>query len=338
MCVKSYQHFTKCDHVLATLTTCSTYRKQQDLAKGFFGCIFGQSDKKNCGKVTPQHTHNDDYCQTCSVRKDRLRTQGVSQGALGVHRQGFQELFHEEQKEAARGSLRKSEKHRRRGKEVKHDIIHVESSVFLNNLYHHPETLARKDAYAREAAPAPPASSHCQAESYPRERVEGSSRNAENGRERMPTYGSGQSLATSAQPAPTYQYSGRFRNHGLNLPPAIGLPPSQQVNRPTAPKLRHKTGHVYNSTKSRNQPSVAPYQDTAQIEAALRSRKEARVAVREPIPPKIQLGEGPSRWETKKALTDDDSDDSFACETSRVISNQMRNQPRSKHTRRSTRK
>ncbi|KAI0904807.1 hypothetical protein F4823DRAFT_172318 [Ustulina deusta] len=328
MCVNSYQHFAKCDHVCATLTTCPTYHKQQDAAKGIFGSLFRRSlrKKKNCGKVVPHYLENEAYCQACSVKKERLRAQGVGQGALKVRRQGFQEIFQEERKEAARNALHRSEKRRRRGsKQSNHDVIHVESSIWINDLYHHPETLARKEAYAREAAPAPPVSRHQTtnhprgAESRPRgpsthERRGGKkARETESRGEWMPAYGSVQPMIRPAQPAPAYRYSGRFSNRTPSLPPAVGLPPRPQHSdqsfaaRAEAagyPDLRRKPGRVHDVAGNHNRQQV--YLDRTGTEAAVetrRRRQQQQQQQQQPRPPpRNHVGhwrvEDPSQWET----------------------------------------
>ncbi|KAI1423043.1 hypothetical protein F5Y12DRAFT_558688 [Xylaria sp. FL1777] len=277
MCVSSYQHFTKCDHVSKTLTPCPTYHKQQESAKGFFGSLFRRSlrKKKNCGKVIPHHIQSETYCQACSVKKERFRAQDVGHGALKVRRQGFQEIFQEERKEAARNALRKSEKRRHGSKQSKHEIIHVESSVWIDDFYHHPDTLARREAYAREAAAAPPISRHrTTRDNHPRageaaprvsakeRQRRGKTTETEGRGEWMPAYGSSPPIVRPVPPAPTQAYSGRFSNNSPGLPPAVGLPPRpQHSNQSFAakpddrsyPELRHKPGRVHNVAQSQSQ-------------------------------------------------------------------------------------
>jgi len=436
MCVQTYLHFSKCDHVSTTLTTCPTFHREQASSKGFLGGLFRRSsssnknNKTNCGKVVPHHLTNETYCQACSIKKGHLRAHGVGQGALRVRRQETDESFREERKRAAKASLEKSEKRQhldRGGKQQKsnHEVLHVESSVWLHDLYHHPETLARKEAYARQAAAAPPVSSrppksnstsnHSGSSSTTTTRTMGSSsshrtqetdsRRKESSRSRRieegghdrtrtrraprdspqwtPSYGSSQPMRRPVQPTPTYQsqYSGRFANdhNARGLPPAVGLlplpplppnahpkpnsyrqqststthphqPPSKPE--PKYPELRHKTGRVYNSNKSRNPPTKPAYQeylDAMDTQAAmdrLREVKERKAREQQaqryspllPPPPArmtTMMRDDPkphhqhqhqhhSGWIINRAKkvgwSDADSDDSFACRDARAIS------------------
>ncbi|KAI0542870.1 hypothetical protein GGR58DRAFT_509738 [Xylaria digitata] len=357
MCINSYHYFTKCDHIDTVLTKCPTFHKQQASANGLFGCLFrrGVKKMKHCGKVVPNHLQSQTYCQACTVKRERFRAREVGQGALKVHRQGFQEVFQGERKEAARTALHKLKKHRHRSKESNHDIIHVESSVWLANLYDHPETLAKKEAYAREAALAPTVAPPRQArnhrqvvETSPRgstgKRHRGEMRKPESRGEWMLAYGHPQPTIRLAQPASTYQYSGRFANNSSGIPPAVGAPPRPQQNNQSfaaraqatgRPELRHKSGRVHNSEVNhyRYQQPVIPSQDSAMAEAALQERlvQQHREPAREHVG---HWRRDPSRWETRKAAisnfiektkeraswSDEDSDLSFMCKTSKEIS------------------
>lgn len=219
MCLNSYTHFAKCDHINTALVTCPTYHKQQASAKGFFGSLFRRNirTRKNCGRVIPSELRFDAYCDSCSVKKQHLRGDEVGQGALEVRKQDFQEIFQEERKEAARNALHKVEKerhHLRSKKTSNHDVIHVKSSVWLNDLYYHPETLARKEAYAREAVRAPPVSQHQPmwdrkpADTRPKtstatiqERHGGKQREVKTKGEWMPAYGTEKPLRRPLPPA-----------------------------------------------------------------------------------------------------------------------------------------
>ncbi|KAI0966969.1 hypothetical protein F4678DRAFT_264115 [Xylaria arbuscula] len=374
MCVNSYQHFTKCDHVSKTLTTCPTYHKQQAAAKGFFGSLFRRSlkKKKDCGKVVPHHLRVESYCQACSVKKGRLRAVEVGQGALKVRRQGFQELFQEERKEAARNALQRSENRRHRTKQSNHEVIHVQSSVWLNDLYHHPETLARREAYAREAALAPPVSRHRARDNAPRavekkqtqERRRVKNRDVEGRSEYMPTYGGSQPMIRPVPPAPTHKYAGRFANNSPGLPPAVGLPPRPRYSDSSFearakdakgyPELRRKPARI-------DKPSTNPHHWSGSTYSIYRTRAPTAAELQEmirqeqqhPKPSVVHVEhrrrEVPSRRESKKSalssfiekakertsLGDDDSDVSFVCQTSRAISDQ---QPRPTGERRRHRK
>ncbi|KAI1304753.1 hypothetical protein F5Y03DRAFT_167005 [Xylaria venustula] len=377
MCVNSYQHFTKCDHVSKTLTTCPTYHKQQATAKGFFGSLFRRNLKKmkNCGKVVPHHLQVESYCQACSVKKGRLRAVEVGQGALKVHRQGFQEIFQAERKEAARNALQRSEKRRHRTKQSNHEVLHVQSSVWLDDLYHHPETLARREAYAREAALAPPISRHRARDNAPRA-VEPRQRgpkqerhrvkNSEAGRgEYMPTYGGSQPIIRPVQPAPTHKYTGRFANNSPGLPPAVGLPPRPRYSDSSIearaeeasgyPELKRKPARIDKpSSKNPHHWPGSPY-SIYHTRAPTAAELQEMILQEEqhPKPSKTHVEhrrkEVPSRRGSKKSalssfiekarertsLGDDDSDVSFVCQTSRAISDQ---QPRHKGERRRHRK
>ncbi|KAI1186009.1 hypothetical protein F5B17DRAFT_377946 [Nemania serpens] len=352
MCIKSYQHFAKCDHVFTTLTTCPTYRKQQKSAEGLLGRLFqpGARKKKNCGRVFPHHLRNETYCQDCSIETGRFTAEGLGQGALRVRKQGFQEAHPKDRKEAARASLQNSRKSQPRAKDSNHNVIHVENSVWLDSLYNNPETLAKKEAYARAAAPAPPVSSHSRHPSGTRQHHGEYTR--EIGEERMPSYGGSQPTIRPAQPAQTYSYPVRIASNSSSLPPAVGPPPGPQTK---GPKLRHMTGQVYNSSKIRNQRLTPPYQaylDGMATEAAIRARhRPCSEPPQGPVVHKSCWEEEPSRWEAKKATlsswiernrerraTGDGSDVSFVCATSKAISNQAKDQSRSKRVTRGDRK
>ncbi|KAI1115211.1 hypothetical protein F5Y14DRAFT_139399 [Nemania sp. NC0429] len=291
MCIKSYQHYTKCDHVSTTFTNCPTFRKQQKSAEGLLGRLFHRGPKKkNCGKVFPHHLKNETYCQSCMIKKGRLTAQQVGQGALRV-KQGFRDVFQEERREAARASLRNSGKSRLRSKGSNHDVIHAENSVWLGDLYYHPETLAKNEAYARAAAPAPPVSSHSR---HPEKDSRAGTR--------------------QSRPAPPIPIPTRVSSKPLNLPPAVGSPPRQDTHSRTQPTqrphLRHKTGQVYNSAKM-----YQVYLDGMATETAKRAMQRLSSApTREPIgrkssweeepksePKSYWEEEEPDGWDAKKA-------------------------------------
>ncbi|KAH8162427.1 hypothetical protein CIB48_g5827 [Xylaria polymorpha] len=323
MCIKTYLHFTKCDHVVTTLTSCPTHHKQQQSTKGLFGCIFGRNlrNKKNCGKVIPHHHQAQTYCQACLVQKDHFTAQGVGHGALKVRKQGFQEIFHEENKEAARIALQKAEKRRRHGEKSNHNIIHTQTSVWLTDLYHHPETLARKEAYAREAARAPPVSSHHRTESRSRAarpssgkrtqgRHAGERRQTESSREWMPAYGYSQPMIRPTRPAPTYPYSSRSVNRAPSLPPAGGhFPYIPQDNRSFVaraeaaglPDLRRKTGNTHNTTRSRDEQPAPLRQANGKPEAAQAKKHPSTPREIVHYGPRPYWERNPSRWEARKA-------------------------------------
>ncbi|KAJ3579195.1 hypothetical protein NPX13_g1374 [Xylaria arbuscula] len=228
---------------------------------------------KNCGRVIPSELRIDAFCDSCSVKKQRLRGEEVGKGALRVRKQGFQEIFQEERKEAARNALHKFEKerhHPRNTKTSNHDIIHVESSVWLSDLYYHPETLARKEAYARQAARAPPVSQTRQVRNRkpaddvppkPPPPVASSMKIQERHREKkkeeeahsrrgeyMPSYGTEKPLRRPLPPAAAHERPAT-KNDGRrtppSLPPAVGpssrSPPSSRPEpRPHHPQPQRK--------------------------------------------------------------------------------------------------
>ncbi|GAP90505.1 hypothetical protein SAMD00023353_4500830 [Rosellinia necatrix] len=355
MCVKTYQHFTKCGHVTTTRSSCPTYHQmQQDSPMGLVGRLFRRSVKKtDCGKVVPHHLRNQAYCQACSVKKGNLRADDVGQGALRVRKQGYPEVFLEERKETARAALQTLNSHRRHGQESRHNIIHVETSVWLSDLYYHPETLAKKDAYAREAAAAPPVSSHDKLRSHPRapgpsfkERIQESQKvktgRSDDGQEWMPTYGDARPIAKPVRPAPVYQDFSRFPNNTSNLPPAVGPPPGPRHDRSFAarsqtagrPELRHKTGHISHSIRD---PSTQPVTsrpsrvtNTFQVEhapGATRRDSTNHKPFREKEPRKTNwLG----KTREKAVLRPVGSDISFVCLTSQLISGPTSDRPQPK--------
>ncbi|KAI0548598.1 hypothetical protein F4679DRAFT_585392 [Xylaria curta] len=326
MCIKSYIHFTKCDHVQTSLTPCPTYNKEQESAKGLLGCVFGRNIKKNknCGKVVPHHLQSRTYCQACTIRHKQFSAQDVGNGALKV-RQHFREISHGEDKEAARLALQKAERRRRHEGRSNHDVIYTETSVWLNDLYHHPETLARKESYARQAARAPPVSSRHQIESRPRV-VEPSPRT----RLQKP-----QPTIKPAQPAPAHPWADY-------LPEPVGHSPhmprdyqsfAAKARAAEFPDSGHKASH--DTTRGRNSHTVSPRQANMNGEV----EPEDFQAEKQPRTPRSYWERDTSRWETRTASisswiekhtterdskpVDDDSDVSFVCQTSRAISNQQ---------------
>ncbi|KAI1435010.1 hypothetical protein GGR50DRAFT_350540 [Xylaria sp. CBS 124048] len=334
MCVRSHQQFSKCDHVATTSTRCPTFYQEQQRANGFLGCIFGRGakGKKDCGRVVPHYLHNDGYCQACSVKRDQLHAQSVGQGALKIRRRDAVE----ERKHAARKALHKSERdggHHRR-KSSNHDVVHVETSVWLSDLYQNPETLAKKEPYAREAAAAPPVSSQPRKEGHHRSKKHSSK---DQGRERrdkgetkkstkqpsqpsqdqsewMPSYGGEPPLKRPAKPAATYQSSNRLlTKRPTNRPPAIGVPPhsppydrargskrserSERSDTSRNAQSGQKPNHVHESSDNPSTATCRIYLDT---KAEAKPPTEPRQYI-EPWGPKPYWTVEPSRWEKDKA-------------------------------------
>ncbi|KAI0858411.1 hypothetical protein F4860DRAFT_317969 [Xylaria cubensis] len=325
MCIKSYIHFTKCDHVHTSITPCPTYHKEQESAKGILGCLFGRNTRKrnNCGKIVPHHLQSGTYCQACTVRNEHFSAQGVGNGALKVRQHGFREISHERNKEAARLALQKAERRRHEGRS-NHEVIHTETSVWLSDLYHHPETLARKESYARQAARAPPVSSHRRTESRPRV-VEPSPKT--------------RLQKSQPKPAPKQRHPNPWADY---LPEPVGhsprMPRDYQSSAARAqaaefPDPQRKASH--NTARGRNtvSPRQAYMNEEVEPEDGFQEEQQPRT-------PRPYWERDTSRWETKKASisswiekhktgernsrpVDDDSDVSFVCETSRAISNQQ---------------
>ncbi|CAJ2513340.1 Uu.00g014590.m01.CDS01 [Anthostomella pinea] len=251
-------HYLQCGHVETKLTPCPSYRKQKSSARGFWGSLFkgNTKSKKHCGKLIPHPLEQDGYCQDCAIRwNEGLQTQYVGEGAFRVHKTAMEDSFRDERKHAAKKSLKKSERQHRDGHKGRHhhEVINAKPSVWLPELYHHPETLARREEYARAPAAAPPVSSR----SHKSSRQHHSSRTheprtvyRESKRERnlkrnydyvshesapgtlsvsagrTPAFGGSQPLMRPAEPAPTHLYAGRFgAANAAALPPAYGLPP-----------------------------------------------------------------------------------------------------------------
>ncbi|KAI1459404.1 hypothetical protein F4805DRAFT_473334 [Annulohypoxylon moriforme] len=169
MCHYWNQEFTECNHVSRKLINCPTYYKQQNAAKGFFGRLFHGNVKgrKHCGRVIPHHSEPRPFCAECTVRVDQLRAKYVGEGAIKVFRpdlgndfrRPFKE-YREKRRKAAEASPERSERHvehsKHQYKNIKTDTTH---SIWVPELYHHPEMLARKETHGRTTETALPTSS-----------------------------------------------------------------------------------------------------------------------------------------------------------------------------------
>ncbi|KAI1336422.1 hypothetical protein F5Y15DRAFT_206571 [Xylariaceae sp. FL0016] len=285
MCVRTFESFLQCNHVATKLTSCPSYHKQQESAKGFLGSIFKRDVKKmkHCGKLVPHPFETNTYCHKCTVKNERYQARRVGEGAYRVHRPVVEESFRDERQHAAKESLRKSERSRRGKKRHHHEVVSAKPSVWLPDLYDHPETLARKEAYARAAAPAPPVSSRppkssSRTHESPHSSHSKDTRSTKQAREarlnksyshgrhmaapgvlsgspdRTPAFGTSQPLTRPAEPKPAYQYSGRFANNSAGPPPACGLPPA-----PPRPIQRGANNHARTRPELRSQETCPRY-------------------------------------------------------------------------------
>ncbi|KAI1214048.1 uncharacterized protein F4807DRAFT_112316 [Annulohypoxylon truncatum] len=159
MCHDWSQEYTECFHVSRKLINCPTYYKQQSSAKGFFGRLLYSTvkNRKDCGRVIPHHSDPRPFCPECTVRVDQLRAKYVGEGALKVFRPNMENDFRrpfkehrEKRKQAAEISPQRPERH---VEHCKHTPKNV--AVWVPELYHHPEMLARKKTCRTTEAAAP---------------------------------------------------------------------------------------------------------------------------------------------------------------------------------------
>ncbi|KAI0012900.1 hypothetical protein F4779DRAFT_505810 [Xylariaceae sp. FL0662B] len=288
MCIKHHQEYTECRHVHTKLINCPTYHKQRVSVNGLFSCLFNNNEvknRKNCGRIVPHYSDPRPFCQACIIRNERLGVRHIGDGALRVQRPVVEENFgrrrdenRKECKAPARELREKPERRHRGHKRRNSETINSKPSVWIPELYHHPEAMARREAYCRGASEAPPVCpsrphkpSTCQYSSDTSKRStdktrEGHSRGAyecsSDGVGRNPMFGSSRSLNRPVEPAPTYRYRGRFARDKSELPP---LPPHalrrgdniQPIPASEHPRLRHKIGRVYNISVPRpNFPEI----------------------------------------------------------------------------------
>ncbi|KAI0882707.1 uncharacterized protein GGS22DRAFT_195500 [Annulohypoxylon maeteangense] len=157
MCHDWSQEYTECNHTSRKLINCPTYYKQQSSAKGFLGrLLYGNvKNKKHCGHLIPHHSDPRPFCAECSIRVDQLRAKYVGEGAIKVFRPDLDNDFRrpfkkyrEKRRQAAESpELEACVEHgKHKCRNVTMDTIH---SVWVPELYHHPEMLAKKKTYSR---------------------------------------------------------------------------------------------------------------------------------------------------------------------------------------------
>lgn len=377
MCVESYQHFTKCDHVVTTLTACPTYQKEQESVKTFLaGNLFRRHSgcNKNCGTVIPHHIKSEAYCQACLMNEYHSKMQVVSQGAAKVRTEQPQELSREERKEAARASLRRS--YDQKGQHRSHHtVLGVESSVWLSGPDHQPETLAKKEVCTREANATPQISSCDQTRGHSREidtnprasLQDRRSDDARGGSGRIPTHGNSRPTTRPVRPPPEHQYTNRYGIHFPPLPPAVGRPLRLRQDRPAVangirtsgyPELRHRPERIENPTRSvRAQPTrhrQSPINGMApEVVVRTDPRPEAsRAAYPDPAGRRLyrevqttNRGAGKTalsgwidRTKKKPMISGASSDESFVCIDSMALTEQASDRPRAQKTSRTRRR
>ncbi|KAL7628159.1 hypothetical protein AAE478_002357 [Parahypoxylon ruwenzoriense] len=313
MCFEFHQEFSECCHVSTELTKCPTYHKQQGSARGFFGALFRGNikNRKDCGRVVRHYAELKPFCQKCTIKNERLRTKHVGDGALKVYRpiveedfrRPFQE-YREKRRQAARRSQERSERHAGHSKEKRNYVVaDTVPKVWIPELYHHPQTLARKETYGRAAEAAPPvcpsrpqksssrqhsSHKHSRGEKETQAHKKSSKRSHEYSRQgffdRTPAFGNSQPLTRPAEPAPTHQHRHR-RKFADNEPP---IPPIHESRRPPPPQpstTRHgRTAWLQQRAdiplreppSSASQPFRAPEMATEKVQPTLR-RKLGRV-------------------------------------------------------------
>ncbi|KAI2466397.1 hypothetical protein F4781DRAFT_355040 [Annulohypoxylon bovei var. microspora] len=268
MCHDWSQEYTECRHASRKLINCPTHYKQQSSAKGFLGCIFRNNikSKKHCGRVIPHYAESRPFCPDCTVRIDQLRAKHVGEGALKVYRpdldndyrRPFKE-YRERRRQVAGAPPRRPERHVGRDRE-RHDHVATNTThgVWVPELYHHPEMLARRETRGRAAEAAMPTSSsrpnkqsaakYC---SHKPEKGGNKSKvNEHNSKKshkrscRVPTNETStrnrsQLLQGPARRAPTHHYQRRKEvvGSGSTVPPAPEPPP-----KPPRPQIRRGTG------------------------------------------------------------------------------------------------
>ncbi|KAI1079426.1 hypothetical protein F5B20DRAFT_543483 [Whalleya microplaca] len=250
MCIKYYQDYTECRHISTKLINCPTYYKQRDSANGFFSRLFNRkASNKNCGRVVPHHLIPRPFCQACTIKNECLRVKHIGDGALRIQRPVVEENFGRQHdrygksyKYSAKESLAKPERYVSHGQQKRnHVAISSKPGVWIPELYHHPETMARREPYCRDASKAPPVcpprpqrpSTH-QSLSRSSEKGtgkvrEGHSNNSHeykcNAIPRGPMFGSSQPLSKPIEPPPSYRCRGRSAHDSSASPPTHERPP-----------------------------------------------------------------------------------------------------------------
>ncbi|KAI1104159.1 hypothetical protein F4804DRAFT_204311 [Jackrogersella minutella] len=265
MCHDWSQEYTECHHVSRNIIHCPTYHKQQGSAKGFFGRLFHGSvkNKKHCGRLIPHYAESKPFCPECIVRIDQLRARHVGDGALKVYRPDLDNDFRrpfkdyrEKRKHAIVMSSGKEIRGVRYGQERKDHVIIETHSVWVPELYHHPEMLARRDisknsqatkamapvSSSRPNKPLPTPKYHprkpVKEESKPQVHKQNPKKSHDHNRHtpegKTPASSRSRPSRRPVEPAPThrYQYHREVPGHGQAIPPAPETPPKPRPRPP----------------------------------------------------------------------------------------------------------
>ncbi|KAI1137041.1 hypothetical protein F5Y05DRAFT_95558 [Hypoxylon sp. FL0543] len=253
MCHDWSEEYTACCHVSRRLINCPKYYKQQSLAKTFLGRLFYRNvkNKKHCGRLIPHHAAKP-FCSKCTVMVEELRARHVGDGALMAYQIGLVTLeddfrrpfkeYRERRRDAARKSLERSEEH------IQYGEANRNHRVWIPELYHNPQMLAKARPYGRQTTEeAPPVSStrwnkpsavknlprvgEKEKKSQKRERQRGCKRDSNRSHkhersasaERIPAYDHSQPPKRPVEPAPTH-YSQRRRDVVGSEPPLSPIP------------------------------------------------------------------------------------------------------------------
>ncbi|KAI0206181.1 hypothetical protein F4808DRAFT_469393 [Astrocystis sublimbata] len=353
MCVKTFLHFTKCDHIVTSVTLCPTHHKQQASAEGVLGCLFRRDlrKQKDCGRLIPHHLQDISYCQTCPITKGQFTAQPIGQGAYKVSKKVLPEMPHDLEKASARRALRETEKQRQRGQGPIHEVICTQTSVWLPDLYENPEALATKAAGSREAVKAPPVPYRHEVKDRP---AEVSTKPTREKAQYMPTYGrQPQPMIRPVQPAPTYRSSSRKAHACVPSPGRTSYNSSD--NRPSGAASGHidplRRPDRAQSTAGTHREQRSPRRQAYESPNA---KPKVLSSLRLPSPRESPLSPRPD-WErnlirtspkkagmmsdlydrTRTRASTNDSDVSFVCQTSKALADQQPLKDKRKSSRRS---
>ncbi|KAI5920797.1 hypothetical protein F4810DRAFT_681322 [Camillea tinctor] len=259
MCIRSSQRFSRCGHRDTKLAHCPQFYKQQSSTSGLMSCLFQKKKKQDCGKAIQYYVELESFCRTCALNKSLLKTENFGGGTFRVQRPTIEDELRNMRKLAAKESY-KTAKHDQQSKKYNHEVISVKPSVWLPDLYHHPDTIARGKKYARETPPAPPASSPPQNSAWrigsPRSSTRMEAKNITRdghfnkacghsrhttapgtlsiNADHTPVSGKPASFRAPVEPALTHLYQGKLSHKTSSLPPAGGLPPVRGLARQEA--------------------------------------------------------------------------------------------------------
>ncbi|KAH9883204.1 hypothetical protein F4778DRAFT_767607 [Xylariomycetidae sp. FL2044] len=260
MCNSLTKACETCGRVSKQRIACRDFTKQQDQAKkSFFGRFFHRDVKrKDCGKIIP-YSVGVATCEKCTLGSGRLRVHPVGNGAMRVQLSTFEDEFRAQRKQAARESLKKAERHalyKMKKQHHNHEIVDAKPSVWLPNLYHHPETMARKETYGRPPAVAPRIDPTRPSKSRS---GQGPSREGQLkaagvlslSATRTPVFGDSKPLLKPVIPAPVH-VAPSSRVHVMPTPVVSVVPP------PTKRELLRKKGKVHRTIPPRLPPTPLP--------------------------------------------------------------------------------